>query len=176
MSFQRILRGAGLALGLSLMLSAVAFAQQPMPPQQDGARRPMPEGRREGRGGPGKRGHGAMRLFRELNLTDAQREQIRGIQERAMASTKSQHDALRNLRENNQGQLSTEDQARAQALRAEIETAMKGAHQETLNVLTSEQRTQLEQLIQERKSRHKDRRGPGPGPGPSGPATNQDQE
>lgn len=171
MSLRKKLTGAGLTLGLIFTFAAAAFAQRPMPPQQEGASRPMQEGRGGRRLGPGKRGHGAMKLFRELNLTDAQRDQMRGIHERAMASTKSQHEELRGLRANNQGgPLSTESQARAQALRAEIEQVMRGAHQETLNVLTQEQRTQLEQLKEERKARHKERRGPAPN------QPNQDQE
>lgn len=160
MSLLRKLTPAFLTLGLTFIFSAAAFAQQPMPPRQEGARPQMPEGRAGRRPGPGKRGHGAMRLFRELNLTDAQREQIRGIRERAMASTKTQHDELRGLRESNQGGTpSADSQARAQALRAEIEQVMKGAHQETLSVLTAEQRAQLEQRKLERKARHKERRG-----------------
>jgi Spy/CpxP family protein refolding chaperone len=97
----------------------------------------------------------------QLNLTDAQQQQQRAIAERFESSTKTQREELRRLYESNEGKPSSDTEARARALRAEIGQAMRGTRQEMLNVLTEEQRTRFEQLMKERKDRHEDRRGRG---------------
>jgi protein CpxP len=165
MSLRRKLNVTGLTLGRIFALSAVAFAQQSAPIQQDnGQQQQQGWGRERGgrRHGMGKRGPGGMRrLVSQLNLTDAQRQQMRAIEERFEASTKSQREEMRRLHESTQGQPNADTQARFQALRSEMDQAMRGLHQEMLSVLTAEQRTQLEQLMKERKARHEERRGRG---------------
>jgi Spy/CpxP family protein refolding chaperone len=159
MSLRKKLTGASLTLGLIFTFSAASFAQQPA--QQDNGQQ-----QREGRmgrrpEGPGKRGHGGiLRLMSQLNLTDAQQQQLRAMQERFEASTKTQREELRKLHESNQGEtLSADTQARVQALRAEMNQAMKTTRAEMLTVLTPDQRTQFEQLVKERKARHEEMRG-----------------
>ncbi|HEX8847028.1 MAG TPA: Spy/CpxP family protein refolding chaperone [Pyrinomonadaceae bacterium] len=163
MSSQRKLRGTSLLLGLIFILSTAAFAQQSSPaPQQEGGTQQQPLGRRKGmRHGPGKRGHGGvLRLMSRLNLTDAQQQQLRAIEERFEASIKPQREEMRRLFESSQGTpLSADAEARARALRAEMGQAMRGMREEMQNVLTSEQRAQLEQLVKERKALHQERRG-----------------
>jgi Spy/CpxP family protein refolding chaperone len=171
MSLRRILTGAVLTLGLVFTTGAAASAQQQQPstttnPQENGRQR-GPWERGGGGGGPrhdgmGKRGGrgGMQRLVSQLNLTDAQQQQIRAIEDRFEASTKTQREEMRRLRESTQGgEPSAETRARFQTLREELGQAMKTQHQEMLNVLTSEQRAQLEQLMKERKARHDERRG-----------------
>jgi periplasmic protein CpxP/Spy len=160
MSLRRKLTGASLMLGLVFTASAVAFAQQPgtSSPQDNGQQQ-----RHERRGGPrgmGKRGPGGIgRLADQLNLTDAQRQQLRAIEDRFEANTKTQREELRRLHESTEGQPSADAQARFQALREELGQARRAQHQEMLGVLTAEQRTQLEQLMKERKERHGEKRG-----------------
>jgi protein CpxP len=159
MSLRRKLTGASLMLGLVFTFSAAAFAQQPgtSSPQDNGQQRREQWG---GRHGMGKRGPGGIgRLASQLNLTDAQRQQLRAIEERFDASTKAQREEMRRLHESTQGEPSADTQARFQALRAELGQARKAQHQEMLNVLTAEQRTQLEQMVKERKERHGEKRG-----------------
>ena len=152
-------------LGLIFVFSAVASAQQPAPATQgDNGQQQQPQWERKGgprRHGMGKGGRGGVeRLMRQLNLTEAQQQQIRAIEERFETSTKTQREEMRRLHESTRdAEPSAETQARFQALRAELGQAMRSKHQETLNVLTAEQRTQLEQLIRERKARHEERRG-----------------
>lgn len=161
MSLRRKLTGIALTLGLMLTISSVAFAQQQQsaPAQQDNGQQREQWERRGKHRGMGKRGGGIMRLVGQLNLTDAQQQQLRAIDERFKASTQTQRQELRRLHEGSQGQLSADAEARAQALRAEVGQAKRAMHQEMLNVLTQEQRTQLEQLMRERKARHGERRG-----------------
>jgi protein CpxP len=163
MSLRRKLTLTSLTLGRIFALSAVAFAQQSTPvPQDNGQQQQGPWRRGGGRQGMGKRGPGGMfRLMSQLNLTDAQQQQLRAIRERFESSTKTQREEMRRLHEGSQGDVSANAEARIQALRGELDQAMKGMHQEMLSVLTEEQRTQLEQLKQERKARHQERRGRG---------------
>jgi Spy/CpxP family protein refolding chaperone len=159
MSLRKKITGAGLTLGLIFTVSAASFAQQPFP--QDNGQQQR-EGRRDRRlEGPGKRGHGgAMRLMGQLNLTDAQQQQLRAIQERFEASTRTQREELRRLHESNEGGTPSADTpARVQALRSEINKAMKTTREEMLTVLTADQRTQFEQLVRERKTRREEMRG-----------------
>jgi Spy/CpxP family protein refolding chaperone len=162
MALRRKLTVTSLTLGLILALSAVAFAQQSVPAEQDNGQQ---QGQERWRGGGrravmGKRGHGGiLRLASQLNLTDAQRQQLSAIEERFKSSTRTQREELRRLHESSQGQPSADTQARFQELRAQMDQAMQGMRQEMLGVLTAEQRTQLEQLMKERKARRQERRG-----------------
>ena len=161
MSLQRKLTGIGLTLCLILTFSVASFAQEGRAPQQqdNGAPQRPFEGRGKRHGG-GKRGPGAvMRLMRQLDLSDAQQQQIRAIQERFEASIKPQREEMHRLRESNQGQPNADTIARIEALHTEMGRAIRATHEEMLAVLTPEQRTQLEQLIRERKARHGERRG-----------------
>jgi Spy/CpxP family protein refolding chaperone len=164
MSLRRKLTVTSLTLGLIFALSAVAFAQQ-QPATQDNGQQQQGEGRSRGgrrRAGMGKRGHGGiLRLAGQLNLTDAQRQQLGAIAERFESSIRPRREEMRRLHESSQGSMSADAEARAQALRAEMGQAMKGMRQEMLSVLTEEQRAQLEQLRQEREARHQERRGGG---------------
>jgi Spy/CpxP family protein refolding chaperone len=102
---------------------------------------------------------GMRRTLRELNLTEAQRQQTRAIMERFVETTKPQREALMQLREQReQGATDGQLAERAKQLRGEIRAAMKSAHAEVVGILTPEQRAQLEQIQQERKARHNERR------------------
>ncbi len=161
MSVYSKLRGVCLGLMMAVACVGVAYGQEPGRAEQDSASGRM---QREGRRGlrRGGRDHGMMgmrRTLRELNLTEAQRQQTRAIMERFVETTKPQREALMQLREQReQGAVDGQAAERAQQLRGEIRAAMKSAHAEVLGILTPEQRTQLEQIQQERKARHKERR------------------
>ena len=161
---KRFLTGIGLTLGLVASLAAGVFAQEQPPAPQGGqgqVERRGPWGPKGHRGpGAGRHGHG-MRAFGQLNLTDAQREQIRALRESHRQSTQAQRDELRQIFETRRqgGQLTTEQQARVQQLHAELREAGKRMHDEIVNnVLTAEQRARLEQLKQEREARREQMR------------------
>jgi Spy/CpxP family protein refolding chaperone len=157
-------------LGIILAGGIVAFAQEPQPQtpstQGDAFRKERIErmerhrermGRREGMRGHqrmGRRGGGMGHLMRELNLTEEQRQQSRAIMQRRLESTKTQREELFKLREKRiAGTFTSEDGARAKALRQEIRTAMEGVRTEMAGVLTTEQKARLEQLKKERKEK-----------------------
>ncbi|HEV2883811.1 MAG TPA: Spy/CpxP family protein refolding chaperone [Pyrinomonadaceae bacterium] len=145
-------------LGLILTLSAVVFAQQPQEQAPLGRERLERKERHRARMGrhkdsDGRGGRG--RLLRELNLTEAQREQMRAITQRRLEATRAQREELFKLREKRIARtFSAEDETRARQLRDEIRAAMEGMRSESETVLTAEQRARLEELKKEHKTRH----------------------
>ena len=131
----------GLLLTLALVLSAIiGFAQ-------------------EGHGPRGEGGHGGIGFFaRHLNLSDAQKEQMKQIAASYQQTIKNLHEQLRNLHQNEFDPLSgaafNEAAVRSQAqARANLEVEMEVTHAHMMSdmyaVLTSEQKAQLAQLRQQ---------------------------
>lgn len=150
-------RSLSVVVGFILAASAVAIGKQPQSPtSEDGVRSEhMREGKRARHGRMKRHGFGGLGLLRELNLTEAQREQQRAIMERHLASIKSQREELFKLREKREaGTFSADDEARAKALRDEIHVSRQAIQTEIENTLTADQRAKLEQLKTERKSQH----------------------
>jgi len=155
--------------GIILTFGMVAFAQQPQTPTTTtgGAlkrerlerRERLREGLdgRRGRDGFGQRGPGIGNL-RGIELTEAQREQVRAITQRRLEGTKAQREELFKLREKRiAGTFSADDEARAKALNNEIRAAMEGIRTETAGVLTVEQKVRIEELQKERKAKQEQR-------------------
>ena len=113
-------------------------------------------GNRDGMGG--KRRGGMMRGFRELNLSDTQKEQIRTIMQAnrpdqaTMEEMRTLHQAKRD------GTITAEQQERMKALKEQAREKGKSVHQQVLAVLTPEQLQQLEQKKQEMKQRREERK------------------
>jgi len=150
----RFIKGAG-ALTLS---ASTAFAQTPPPqqqPQGDGPRRGMRRvGRLRREGKP--RGPRAGRLgLGRLNLSDAQREQLRGIESRYAAGFRAKREELRAIRQSRRqgGALTAEQESRARRLREELRADAERMRTEMRGLLTDEQRTQLQSLREEMKQR-----------------------
>jgi len=109
------------------------------------------QGQGDFRRGPGPRG-GGLPFLRDLNLTDDQKAEIKKIMESEAASTKDLHDKLRTLHESEPAPFSTTfDEASVRAAaeaRAKIEVELQVAHARTMsqiaNILTADQRAQLE--------------------------------
>ena len=162
MSLRNKLMGAAITAALVSMLGVNALAQEPQGPTPD-RNRPDRVGRRGGMEGRDKlrgREMGKRRFLRELDLTDAQRAQIRAAAERNREATKTQRQELRQLAEKRRsGTLTTAEEARIRALRDAIRTSMQNNHANLLGILTPEQKTKLEQIKNQRQERHKELRG-----------------
>lgn len=154
---------------IALITAAVLVAAVPLIHAAPGMRHRGPGGH----GGPGGFGAGMLfahlqHLSEELDLSDAQVDQIRGI----FASLREQNEPYR---EQLHGQLGSvaealinnpNDLSKAQALldqQASAERAMKAnalaAASKALNVLTAEQRAELATIVKERGERRAARRG-----------------
>lgn len=154
---------AAATAGLAAALALTAVAQTPAPQagQESPGQHPHREGRmgRHGKHGFGGRHGGEHRLLRRLNLSDAQREQLRAIEQRYAQDFRAQREELRALaqqRRQNGGTLAPEQQARAEALRKELRESAERMRGEIQNVLTPEQREQLKQQREEFKQRREE--------------------
>ena len=161
MTKKRIIGGA-VAFAAALMMTVAAFAQH-RPGGPGGHRGP---GRHGGPGGPvNLLGH----FSQVLDLTDAQKAQIKQIEESFRESTKSLHEQLR---ANGGGPFDalkggTFDEAAVRAAaqaRAAVHVELEVAHARMLSqvfaVLTAEQRAKLAELHKQMQERHK--QGPPP--------------
>lgn len=162
---KNVFKRASLALGLVISLAAMsAFAQHQPQTRPEGVEKQGDHWghKRHGRGGFG--GMGGGRIMSELNLTDAQKQQLRALHERYRESFQAKRGEFRQLFEQRRegATLSDEQKARAQALRAELRQLSEQMHNEMLAILTPEQRTQLEQkrkeLFERRQERQQQRR------------------
>jgi periplasmic protein CpxP/Spy len=160
MKLKRIITGAVLAAIVALAgVAGIAQDQQ----EAEGQGR---QERGEHRGGKG-RGFGGGRFFEKLNLTDAQREQIRQISERYHNAFKAQRQQNRGERRGgfdafqggtfDEGAVRAAAQARANA-QVEMEVQRARMMFEMYNVLTPEQKAQLAAERQQREQRRQERR------------------
>ena len=146
-----------------LILCTVTFAsaQQPTQTPPDGSTQQERRDRLRERHKERRKGHQRMRehgmrgLIRGLDLTDAQREQLKAIADRRLESTKLQREELLQLQEKRRaGTFSEADAARVTALREQVRASMEGIRAEAEAILTAEQKLQLQQRELERKARH----------------------
>ena len=121
------------------------------------------------RGGGGHRGgHFGGGMFRGLDLTEEQKTRLQQIHQSFGENTKAlreqlraKHDEVRQAGEGNtfNEALAAQKLTEAAALQARLMAEEFRMRQESLSVLTAEQKAQLEQRRAERKSRRGERRG-----------------
>lgn len=153
--------GLVLAAGFALTGVVGVSAQQGQGEGGGRGRAERPWGQREGRGG-GHRGGGFGR-FADLNLSDAQQEQMRQIQERYHATFRAERRNRGQERREFDPLSGTFDeaavraaaQARANA-QVEREVAQARMTYEMYNVLTAEQKAQLQAARQQREQRRQE--------------------
>jgi periplasmic protein CpxP/Spy len=146
---------SALLLGVALGLSSVTFAQdsnsQNSNPnaQQKAERKNKTDKRRDGR-------NGMMGGLNRLNLTDAQKQQIKDLRKnnQAVAANRNEMRELMQARRN--GTLTAEQQNRFNTLREQGRVNAEQMHRQILAILTPEQRQQLEQMNQGRNDKRFD--------------------
>jgi Spy/CpxP family protein refolding chaperone len=132
---------------------------------------PPPFGRHMGRRGMAKQGRGEnplkeergeQRALRRLNLTDAQRQQMRDIEQRYGQTLRADREELQRLKDLRQsgGKLTPEQQSRARQLRQELRANAEKMRADINNILTPEQREQLKKTRDEMKERRRERANP----------------
>jgi len=138
------------------------------------------EGRRMGGRHHGPRGPEKMlRALGRLDLSDAQKEQVRTIMESKRAGFEQNREQLRELgRAKHEGTITAEQQTQFDSLRAQMKQNAKAVHEQVLGVLTADQRTRLEQLKAEMDQRREERRqlGPRHGRGEGAPPADKPKE
>ena len=174
----KFLGGLALAAGFALTGVVGVSAQQEQGQQGGGhGRAERPWGQKEGHGGGRRGGFGPFGRFgAELNLTDAQLEQMRQIEERYRATFQSQREGRGQRGERpafdplaggtfDEAAVRAAAQARANA-QVEREVAQARMMHEMYNVLTAEQKAQLQATRQQHEQRRQEfrtRRGAGQG-------------
>lgn len=167
---KKIMGGLALA-GAFALTGVVGLAQQTTTQGRDGG------GERAGRewrhkGGKGEHGGERGDFFggrfaEKLNLTDAQKEQMKQIAARYRESTKALREQMRQARGGNDGFMNggtfneaavrSAAQARANA-QVELEVSRARMMSEMYNVLTAEQKSQLATERQQREQKRQERR------------------
>jgi protein CpxP len=122
-------------------------------------------GRRGGRGGKhgfgGPRG-GGMREFAQINLTDDQKTQLKNLHEsfrtKMDGNEGSRKEMFTLMGQKRDNTLTAEGQARLKEMRDQMKAQHEQLRANALNILTAEQKTQLETIKAERKLKMEQRR------------------
>ncbi len=169
MSFKRkFISTVGLALAVGTFSTFVAAQDSSTTNQTDSTRKERKFERRAGgegwRGGKGMRGgkHGSDRMMmgalRRLNLTDAQKAQVKTIFE-SNKPNQAQREEMRGLvQKKRDGSITEQEQARFKEIKTQMRASAEQTHNTVLAILTAEQRTQLDQMKQEMRQRREQRK------------------
>jgi len=147
-------------IAAAILFGGTAFAQQPQPNNNGVApTRPNRQMRQMKMRRRGMRG--MARGFRQLNLTDQQRQQMRSIAQSQVQSTQAQRQELRQLAQKRKtGPLTDAETARAKELRQQLTQSRQGVHTQMLAVLTPDQKAKVDEMFKTRRA-NRARRGPG---------------
>jgi Spy/CpxP family protein refolding chaperone len=146
-----------------LAFSTFASAQEtPKTDSDNTQKREWRKGKRDGSGKGfrrgGMRGGKYLRGFRDLNLTDAQKAQVRTIME-ANRPDQAAFEEMKTLRQaKRDGSLTAEQKDRLKTLRQQSREKGQAVRQQLLAVLTDEQRQQLEAKKAEMKQKREERK------------------
>lgn len=158
---------------VTLAVAVGAFGTYVSAQETPAADAPMQKQERMDRGGRGKgmgmgmRGgkHGGggdrmmMRELKQLNLTDAQKEQARTIFENHRTQNQPQMEEMRGLSmKKRDGVITEQEQTRLSELKTQLKSSGDQLHTSILGILTAEQRTQLDKLKAERMEKMNERR------------------
>lgn len=116
-------------------------------------------GRRFGKEKHGRGGDRMMHGLNRLNLTDAQKTQIKSLMEANRAANQGTHQELRGLMmKKRDGSITADEQARFETLKAQAKASAEQTHNTIMALLTAEQHAQLNQMKAERKQKMEERR------------------
>ena len=153
----------------AIVLAASIAVAQSVATDKDKGQGSRPEWRGRGQGERRSHGWGGMRgvFFKQLNLTEDQKAKIKQIRESFAATDKPLREQLRakrqELRQASEGgtfneALATQKLTEMAGLEAKLMGERFKLHQETLSVLTAEQKAQLEQSKAQFKARREEMR------------------
>lgn len=108
--------------------------------------------------GKQRRGGGIMRGFEQLNLTDAQKEQIRGIMEANKPDPKTFEEFRPLMEAKRNGTITAEQEEKLKAHREQMKQKHDQVKSQVLAVLTTEQLAQLEKMKAEMKQKREERK------------------
>ncbi len=114
---------------------------------------------KEGKHGDHRGGNRMFRGLHQLNLTDAQKEQIKGIMESNHTANQVTHQEMRGLMmKKRDGVITAEEQTRFDTLKSQMKASAEQTHNSIMAILTPEQRAQFEQQREQMKQKFEERR------------------
>lgn len=147
---------AGVIFGLLVFGGSAAgtFAQQT--PQTTNATAPQQRGDQVRRRMMRRRAMGGgMHEFRQLNLTDQQKQQLRSIRQTQGQGAQAQRLEMRQLMQKRRaGTLTAQDETRVKELRQQLMQERQGVRTQMMNILTADQKAKLEEMIKTRRANH----------------------
>ena len=109
-----------------------------------------------GREGMRREGHRMFGMMRGIELTDAQKAQLKQLRE-SNRPDKSQFEAIRPLMEaKRNGTITPEQEAQLKAFREQRQAKAKQMHEAFLNILTADQKAQIEKNKADMKARREE--------------------
>jgi Spy/CpxP family protein refolding chaperone len=116
-------------------------------------------GMRGEKGFGGHRGGGMRGGFHMLNLSEDQKQKLKGLHESFRTSNEASFKEVHSLRlQKRDKTITAEGEARLQELKKQMKTAHEGLRASAEGILTAEQKTQLETMKAERKQKMEERR------------------
>jgi Spy/CpxP family protein refolding chaperone len=162
---QKFVSGIALAFAVGAF-STLATAQETTTTAPDDSMRNQEKFERRGGYGKGMRGgkHGGgdrmmMRSLEKLNLTDAQKAQVKTAFENHRTQNQPQMEEMRGLgMKKRDGVITADEQTRFTELKTQMKASKEQLHNSILAILTAEQRTQLDQMKEEMRQKKMERR------------------
>ncbi len=168
MSLKRKIISAATSALAVVAFTTFASAQDTTTQPTDSAQQQQQRQERRGKHGFGSRGmrggkHGGdkmmLRALGQLNLSDAQKQQLSVINENFKTATQTQREEMRALAmKKRDGIINADEQARAKELKSQLRASGEQMQTSILAILTAEQRTQLDQIKAERQQKMIERR------------------
>ncbi len=159
---RKFISTVALAVAVGAFGTFAAAQETPTQSENSTPRAERPERGEFGKGmRGGKRGGDRMmmRSFEKLNLTDAQKEQIRAIYENQRAQNQPQMEEMRGLMmKKRDGVITADEQTRLKELRTQTKQTNDQTRASILAILTPEQRAQLDGMKQEMRQKMIERR------------------
>lgn len=154
--FEKIRLSSAALIAVLSVSGAVVVAQDQQAPTT-GTPQIQKQKRGDGLGRRGKRRHmPGQKLgggLRGLDLTDQQKEQARAIMRANFEGHKAQIEELKQLRQKGRDALSDADKARTKELHKQLRESRLSARNQVSSLLTTEQKTKLEERMKNRRER-----------------------
>ncbi len=100
-----------------------------------------------------------MRSLGRLNLSDAQKAQVKSTMDNFKTSTQTQRDEMRGLAmKKRDGVITADEQNRLKELKTQMRTSSEQMNNSIMAILTTEQKTRLDQMKQEMRQKMEQRR------------------
>jgi Spy/CpxP family protein refolding chaperone len=144
-----------------LTLSSFSYSQTTSPTEStDSVKQERIEGRRINKRVRSHGGGKIMNGLKDLNLSDSQKAEIKTLHETSKSKFQPQRIEMKALAgKKRDGIITADEETRFKSLREEMKASKKSSNDSLMNILTVEQKAQLEQKRTEMREKMRQRRG-----------------